>query len=155
MTARILLSMVMMLFASVGALKGAPSPDEAAAKAELLKAKTEAARKAYEITTKFIGGIGTKFDPEKAYLWSRRWLESECAATTDKEKRLTALKDHRQRMRDLKIWVNKLIKEGVGGVALADSAGVDYYLAEADLWTAHCWSGGRANSDGSSATHPA
>jgi hypothetical protein len=60
-------------------------------------------------------------------------MEAEYAATSDKDKRRTALEDHRQRMRDLKIDVDKRNKERVR-VGAADAVGLDYYLAEAELW---------------------
>ncbi len=112
--------------------------DDPKAKADLVKAKIEAARKVYEQSVKGpggVGGAGARLNSEKAYLWSRRWMEAESEATEDKDKRLAALEAHRDRMRDLKKMVDILVKEGLTAVA-ADGTAADYYVAEAELWLA-------------------
>lgn len=68
--------------------------------------------------------------PETVYAWSVRWFEAQGGPKGN----ATAADDHLKRMQDLESAVKTQFQSGL--VTAADVAGVAYYRAEAELWSA-------------------
>jgi outer membrane protein TolC len=109
-----------------GAAKATPS------RADLARAKLDAARHAYEANVRaYAAGQG---DAEKVYLWSRRWMEAEREQAEKKGGREAALESHLKRMKDLREAAVKRYQ--AGQAPQADPLGAGFYVAEAELWLA-------------------
>jgi hypothetical protein len=106
--------------------------DESPSVADLMKAKAETARRAYEAAVEALAA--GKADAERVYLWSRRLLEAEQDSSDKKADRLTALEEHHSRMKDL--WKVTQERYKQGHAIFADVVATDYYVAEATLWLA-------------------
>jgi outer membrane protein TolC len=123
----------LMLLALLAVGQLAPCLEAADQKGETLAAaKLKAARATYEAALKaFAGG---KSDPEKVYLWSRRWMEARRDRAAKKADRVAAVEAHRDRMKELRKTAEARYR--AGQLPLADVLGVDFYIAEAELWLA-------------------
>jgi hypothetical protein len=100
---------------------------------ELLRARTAAARQAYEHTLEeYTRGSGGGVD--RLYLWSCRWLQAECALVEHSADQQAALASHHRRMKDLKKHVLRLVE--LGRVDRSELTGIDHYCKEADAWAA-------------------
>jgi hypothetical protein len=106
--------------------------DDPSSVADLMKAKADTARRAYEAS---VAALATgKADAEKVYLWSRRLLEAQQDSSDKKADRLAALEGHLGRMKDLRKISEERYKQGAA--IHADVVATDYYVAEATLWLA-------------------
>jgi hypothetical protein len=106
--------------------------DEPPSVADLMKAKADTARRAYEAS---VAALATgKADAERVYLWSHRLLEAQQDSSDKKADRLAALEGHLARMKDLRKLTEERYKQGVA--IQADALAADYYIAEATLWLA-------------------
>jgi len=73
-------------------------------------------------------------DPEGVYLWSRRWLEAQRKASTEKVDQTKAFEDHCARMKELEELVKN--RSEAGTETAAYRAAAEFYRAEAELWLA-------------------
>ena len=124
------LAFVSLVSASTIAL-AAPAPLAAKVPADLLKAKLEAAKKAYE--TAFPADEKLGVDAEGAYQWSCRWLETEREESDKKDDRIAAAQAHLDRMRALKKRAQEVAARAS---AVVNLPGIDYYCIEAEIWLA-------------------
>jgi hypothetical protein len=106
-----------------------------AKRVEFAKASAEAARKVYEAMVDR-AGIDPRFDPdpERLYLWSRRWMEAEQAVAGEKAGRVAAAQAHFARM---KKWEAAFEEKRKNGTAPAYQVPqVRFYRLEAEMWLA-------------------
>lgn len=89
------------------------------------QARIDAAKKAYGLFEIQLNAGATTVDT--VYLWSRRWYDAERDAGVK-----TAGADHFARMTKLKTLVAANVSSGTA--SSAETASVDYYVAEATLW---------------------
>jgi outer membrane protein TolC len=119
----------------LGMVGGPPAFGEAKAapsRADLTRAKLDAARHAYEANVQaYAAGRG---DADKVYLWSWRWMEAEREQAEKKGGREAALESHLERMKDLRKAAVKRYQ--AGQAPQADPLGAGFYVAEAELWLA-------------------
>jgi hypothetical protein len=103
--------------------------------AELAKARVEAARNVYEGMLER-ARIDARFalDPEKLYLWSRRWMEAEQAVAAEKAGRVAALQAHLARMKKLEANFEERRKNGTAPAYEVPQA--RFYRLEAEMWLA-------------------
>ena len=108
----------------------------AVADADSAKAMVEAAKIAYEgyFERRQVDVSATTINPEYAYRWSRRWLESERALDSAKEKRAAAATAHLERMRKLEALLENLAKGS--RASKLELAPVKFYRIEAEQWLA-------------------
>src|SRR5262245_48360068 len=99
---------LMAVFAAEGAA-GPPGP------AALARARLDAARRAYDGYARFT--YEQSGDPEKAYTWSRRWMEAQQALGGDRAARRAALQAHLDRMRNMERFLTEIARTGQGGQA--------------------------------------
>jgi len=97
---------------------------------ELLQARLEAARRAYDLTETLLHT--GKADFSELPLWSRRWLEAERALATTGADQVAALEAHLERMKALEKGVRKMMD--VGFALPRDGAAATYYRVEAEVW---------------------
>jgi hypothetical protein len=112
-------------------LAGEPAPE----KTGNAKARAAAARKVYEhLMERYKVDPNFQNEPERSYLWSRRWMEAEREAAATKAGRVAAVEGHLERM---KKW-EKIFKEGRerGIFSPADVGAAEFYRLEADDWLA-------------------
>jgi hypothetical protein len=112
-------------------LAGEPAPE----KDGNAKARAAAARKVYEhLLERYKLDPNFQNEPERSYLWSRRWMEAERQAAGTKAGRVAAVEGHLERM---KKW-EKVFKEGVerGIFSPGDVAAAEFYRLEAEGWLA-------------------
>jgi RND family efflux transporter MFP subunit len=105
---------------------GAGDMDTAAKKALL-----EAARKVYEFDAARARN-GEAVGAEDSYRWSHRWLEAQRDLTEAKAERVTAHRDHLERMKALENRTKALADAGQGRPS--DAAAGRYYRIQAELW---------------------
>lgn len=103
---------------------------EAPNRADLAATKRDTAKMTYEASLKALQ-VG-RADAEPVYIWSRRWMEAQRDASAKKADRIAALEAHRDRMKALRKMTEQRYKAGQG--SHADVLGVDFYIAEAELW---------------------
>jgi hypothetical protein len=111
---------------------------EGAGRTALLKARVDAARKAYgaarealEQSKRIDGSILLVGKPEEVYTWSVRWLSGQQDMSAKKEDRVAALEDHLKRMKELQ---HRVTKQNQGGlVSSVEIAATAWYVAEAEL----------------------
>ncbi len=101
---------------------------------ELLKARVQAALKAYEGYWKSALQFDKDFDCERLYQWSRRILEAQQALAPNKEARLIVLKYHLDRMFELRRFTEAFAKTGEGPER--DFQASRFYVLEAEIWIA-------------------
>jgi hypothetical protein len=100
--------------------------------ARLRKALLDAARKTFkQEMERFRGGLASG-NPEKLYLWSRRWLDAELDVAKTREARVAAYGDHPQRMRGLEKTAQAFARSGQGHTADAQAA--EFFRIQAELW---------------------
>ncbi len=92
--------------------------------------RAEAARRAFEMSTKDLGA-GRLRDIEALYRWSRRWMDSELAASQTKQERIAAAEAHLKRMQDLEKAAPELPKVGLE-FPLSSEPAATYYRLEAE-----------------------
>ncbi len=95
------------------------------------KDRLAAARRTYESTMASYQNSEMKVDPERLYLWSRRWRDAQVSLADADPDRLTALAAHRDRMKDVSKMTAVLVK--AGRALAADEAAAEYYELEAAL----------------------
>ncbi len=76
------------------------------------EARVQAAQKVYEGILKRRQGDPQFEASEPVYQWSRRWMEAKQAVNDTKQNRLQAVKDHLERMKQLKATIEQGIKGG-------------------------------------------
>jgi hypothetical protein len=103
---------------------------------ELLEARLQAARKAFEGYTEAlkIRTAQWRDSSERLYRWSRRILEAEQALAKDPAGRSRALKGHLDRMADLEKRSETFLR--VGGALRADVDAARFFRLEAEVWIA-------------------
>jgi hypothetical protein len=69
-------------------------------------------------------------DPEKQYLWSRRWMEADREVAATKAARLAAVEGHLARMRELEKIVTEF--KGGGFMGATDLAAAEFYRLDAE-----------------------
>jgi RNA polymerase sigma factor (sigma-70 family) len=119
----------------------APQKADTGVPKDLLKAKLDAAKEAYQEIWKTVGEfrriqpnlILPVSGPEEVYNWSVRWLNAQLDMSDKKDERIAALEEHIKRMNQLKAKVNKMTPELIP--AYHNSAAA-WYLAEAEVWLA-------------------
>jgi hypothetical protein len=104
--------------------------------AELLEARLQAARKAYDGYTEALQIRTNSFRDtvERLYRWSRRILDAERAVAKTREARTEGLKGHLARMADLESKATRFLK--VGGAIHADVDAARFFRLEAEIWVA-------------------
>jgi hypothetical protein len=107
--------------------------DATDAPAKLAKLRLEAARQAYEAAWSAFQPFELSKDPEKVYLWSRRWMESALATATTKAERDEALRGHVERMSKLEGQVTMYVALR-NTVPFQQWAAAQFYHAEAKIW---------------------
>jgi hypothetical protein len=123
-----------------GAAK-AQVPQKAGALPALLKARLDAAQKAYGQAMAGLGEvkrIGANVNvlqakPEEVYTWSVRWLNAQLDMSDQKDKHHAALEAHFKRMKELQTKVAQLSPELLPPIETSAAA---WYLAEAEVWLA-------------------
>ncbi len=97
----------------------------------LVKGQRDAARKAFGLYLNgYRLGTGKDFAAERAFLWSRRWMECEQRLARNKAERLAAAQAHLERMKSLEKMVKQMFR--VGTVMAADTAAANYYRLSAE-----------------------
>ena len=99
----------------------------------LAKGRLDAARKTYEMLW-IRHRNATAMDPEKLYVWSRRWMEAQQTLNTDKDKQMEAVQAHLDRMKKVEEFFMRLVKTGQG--SSTDHTAAEYYRIEAEIWLA-------------------
>ena len=102
------------------------------------RARADAARRVYESlwnpsSQKTLDGKslqGSSVNLDRAYLWSRRWMEAEEQASDKTEDRIAAVQAHVDRMRKLQSYVKA--QQDLQSATPADVAAQQYYLLEAE-----------------------
>lgn len=119
----------------------APGQEERGAPPALLKARLDAAQKAYRAAmeglqqTRRVGNVLLPLNkPEEVYTWSVRWLSAQQDMKGKKDDRVAALEEHLKRMKELQQRVTKQHEGGL--VSSVEPAATAWYLAEAELWLA-------------------
>jgi len=111
------------LFTSV-----AQAEDSAVANA---KARVEAARKVYEGRwARLPVDLNWRFDIDKDYQWSRRWLEAEREVSDKKADQIAAAEGHLDRMKKEEAYVKDQVSSGVGSPV--DLSAAKFYRLEAE-----------------------
>jgi hypothetical protein len=110
-----------------GNVLAAPAPEGPAVPPELAKSLEEVAKKTYEKTCE-------TGEFEKAYQWSRRWLEAERQRSDKKADRITAAQAHLDRMKALQKRAER--ERQNGQASQADVLAIEYYCVEAEIWLA-------------------
>ncbi len=113
-------------------------PPQAAAAAQvndatmpMEKKMLEAARKVYEMDLARYRNAQL-VDPERLGHWSRRWLDAQLELATGKDDRLTAYREHLDRMRALERIAKSYAAAGQG--LAADAIAAEYGRIQAELW---------------------
>ena len=94
--------------------------------------RVQAGIRAYEMAWLYYSE--NRVDSEKVYRWSRRLLEASRDAALTPAERLTACRDHLDRIEKLEAKVARIRKIGFGDSL--DVVEVNYYRREADYWLA-------------------
>jgi hypothetical protein len=123
-----------------------PPPAQAAAQAQaaplsLADVRVQAGIKAYDLAWLYYSE--NRVDSEKVYRWSRRLLEAQRDAATDKAGLIAACEAHLDRIKKLEFKIRRIRRLGFGDSL--DVLEVDYYRKEADFWLAES-KAGRAGS---------
>jgi hypothetical protein len=108
-----------------------PLPEPAPTKAEVAKARVEAARKTYEAIMdrlKKTGGIELPF--RDLYRWSQRWLDAALAADTEKAQKVAAAEEHLARMAELEKRARTFVEVGLAAESEADAG--HFYRLDAE-----------------------
>ncbi len=124
--------------------KQAAKPAGDAKAAEDMKANLEArvalAEKCYEAafenlkrTKRFGNVLLPQANPEDAYTWSVRWLQSERDRSPKRADQIAALEAHLERMQNLEKALEPLSRDLLPRSA---ALGAEWYLREAELWLA-------------------
>jgi hypothetical protein len=102
---------------------------------ENAKARLEAARKTYRgMIERAKVDPNANADPERLYLWSRRWMEAERELATKAEEKVAAVEAHLDRMKTREAFVRKMIEKGFASPV--DLAAQEFYRLEAEQWLA-------------------
>jgi hypothetical protein len=100
------------------------------------KARAEAARKVYEtLLERYRRDGGFQLDPEKLYLWSRRWMEAEREVGTERAERVATVEKHLERMKKWEQMVEAARRQGLTFTE-GDVAAAQFYRLEAEAWLA-------------------
>jgi hypothetical protein len=100
--------------------------------AKLERARLSAAKAAHAAAqASWLGGRGS---PEAVYRWSVRWLDAERDTARAKRARIAAASAHLARMNALR--AAGLRRIGSGMLSAGERSALDYYVAEAKLWSA-------------------
>jgi hypothetical protein len=106
------------------------APPEAPISPDLLAARSDAARDAYQEALKLYQE-GRSRDVDRIYRWSLRWLEAEREMRSAKADQVAAARAHDKRMRQLEDLIKTRFR--VGAAASVELPEVAYYRAEADI----------------------
>jgi hypothetical protein len=90
------------------------------------------AREVYQHTMTMWRHGTVAIGPEEMYRWSQRWLEAQRDLAGGKEERLTALREHLERMKGLEKIAEGQVRAGQG--SQRDVAEASYYRLQAELW---------------------
>jgi hypothetical protein len=100
------------------------------------KARLDAARKVYQFMTESLKVTASAeprpLEPERFYLWSRRWMEAQREVSDKKEDQIGAVKAHVGRMKELEEILQKLYDTEQIDSASVLAAG--FYRLEAEKW---------------------
>jgi hypothetical protein len=121
------------LFLLVVLAGAAPAAEPARAEVprELLKARADAAREAYEAGKKeyMLGVPGAPLS--ELPQWSGRWLTAQLALCATRDDRVAAFQAHLDRMKDLEAVAKKMVEQGLG--TRKDVAGATYFRLDAEV----------------------
>lgn len=107
----------------------------------ILQRMTDDAAKTY-VATKAGYDVGTAMMSE-VYVWSRRWLDAERAMATSDAEDISAVRAHRERMKQLMLKVRALYITGTKGGEMEKFFATKFYVAEADAWVSEAKNQGR------------
>ncbi len=100
---------------------------------QLKKNLVEAAKKTYEMDLKRFQALQLA-DPQSLCQWSRRWLDARLDLARGKDERLTAYREHLDRMRTVERMAKSYYMTGQG--RMSDATGAEYCRIQAEIWLA-------------------